>query len=384
MLLSLFWLMPPSPSKIWDEDASIAFRIGGFEVKWYGILVALGFIAAIVLAITKLKFWYKIKVDPFYYFCLMGIPLAIFGARFWSCCLGDAEWSSFFNLRDGGLAVQGGVIFDILLAIWWFPFILKKPKYHVRDILLTPEQPVVRQVSMWLYADAILPCILIGQIIGRWGNYFNQELYGSIITPSESNMWYLNFLAKFLPYMYISNSYVHPLFLYEGIINFVGLIFIYIIMEYIPKIKAGTIGLSYVIWYSIARLSLEGLRASDYKFIIPTYTMCGLWLGMALILLVLNQCNIIPKTRKYRCKFLIYESFIHATKLFFNKFSLKINRAKLNKEQKEEWQDIEDINKLEAKINFLSQKWKNIEDRYQKAKSSSIRTNYNYLYYLGK
>jgi len=384
MLLSLFWLTPPSPSKIWDEDASIAFRIGGFEVKWYGILVALGFIAAIVLAITKLKFWYKIKVDPFYYFCLMGIPLAIFGARFWSCCLGDAEWSSFFNLRDGGLAVQGGVIFDILLAIWWFPFILKKPKYHVRDILLTPEQPVVRQVSMWLYADAVLPCILIGQIIGRWGNYFNQELYGSIITPSESNMWYLNFLAKFLPYMCISNSfYVHPLFLYEGIINFVGLIFIYIIMEYIPKIKAGTIGLSYIVWYSIARLSLEGLRADDYKFI-STYVMCGLWLGVALILLVLNQCNIIPKTRKYRCKFFIYESFIHATKLFFNKFSLKINRAKLNKKQKEQNQNIDEINKLEAKVNFLSQKCKNIEDRYQKAKSSSIRTNYNYLYYLGK
>ncbi len=383
MLLSLFWLTPPSPSKIWDEDASIAFRIGGFEVKWYGILVALGFIAAIVLAITKLKFWYKIKVDPFYYFCLMGIPLAIFGARFWSCCLGDAEWSSFFNLRDGGLAVQGGVIFDILLAIWWFPFILKKPKYHVRDILLTPEQPVVRQISMWLYADAVLPCILIGQIIGRWGNYFNQELYGSIITPSESNMWYLNFLAKFLPYMYISNSYVHPLFLYEGIINFIGLIFIYINMEYIPKIKAGTIGLSYIVWYSIARLSLEGLRANDYKFI-STYVMCGLWLGVALILLVLNQCNIIPKTRKYRCKFFIYESFIHATKLFFNKFSLKINRAKLNKKQKEQNQNIDEINKLEAKVNFLSQKCKNIEDRYQKAKSSSIRTNYNYLYYLGK
>ena len=133
MLLSLFWLTPPSPSKIWDEDASIAFHIGGFEVKWYGILVALGFIAAITLAIIKLKFWYKIKVDPFYYFCLMGIPLAIFGARFWSCCLGDAEWSSFFNIRDGGLAIQGGVIFDILLAIWWFPFILKKPKYLINS-----------------------------------------------------------------------------------------------------------------------------------------------------------------------------------------------------------------------------------------------------------
>jgi len=70
--------------------------------------------------------------------------------------------------------------------------------------------------------------------------------------------------------------------------------------------------------------------------------------------------------------------------LFFNKFSLKINRAKLNKKQKEQNQNIEEINKLEAKVNFLSQKCKNIEDRYQKAKSSSIRTNYNYLYYLGK
>ncbi len=383
MLYSLFWLTPPDPSKIWNEDASIAFHIGGLEVKWYGVLVALGFIAAIVLAIIKLKFWYKIKVDPFYYFCLMGIPFAIFGARFWSCCIGDAKWYEFFNFRDGGLAVQGGVIFDILLATWWFPFILKKPKYHVRDILLTPEQPAVRQVSMWLYADAIIPCILIGQVIGRWGNYFNQELYGAIINPTEGNMWYLNFLSKVLPYMYINNSYVHPLFLYEGIINFVGLIFIYIIMEYIPKIKAGTIGLSYVIWYSIARLSLEGLREGRYKFM-STYVMCGLWLGMSLILVVLNQCNIIPKTRKYRCKFLIYENIIHTMKLFFNKSSLKANQAKLIKKQKEQKQNIEEINRLEAKVNFLSQKCKNIEDRYQRTKSSWIRTNYNYLYYLGK
>ena len=393
MFLKMLSLVPPGPSKYWNDDARTAFSIGNFTIEWYGVFVAIGFILAIVLVIVKLNFWYKIKSDPFYYYCLMGIPLAILGARFWSCCIGDAQWSSFFNIRNGGLAIQGGVIADILLAFWWFPFILKKPQYHIRDTLLTPEQPVVRQVSMWLYADAIMPCILIGQIIGRWGNYFNQELYGAIITPSEANMWYLNFLSKVLPYMYVkdNSNYMQPLFLYEGILNFVGLILIYVAMEFIPKIKAGSLGISYIIWYSLIRICLEGLRDAQFSFKTGTYTMCGLWFGFAIVLLLLNQCNVIPKTRKYHCKFMIYEDTIYFWISLFINAALK---SKLNKQnylnQKIGAPNVnvneikQELNELNSKIEYLTQKRSSIQTRHEKSKITSIRTNQNYLYYLGK
>lgn len=399
MFFSLFGLTPPSPSHEWEDGVSnVAFHIGSLTIDWYGIFVTIGFILAITLALIKLKFWYKINTDAFYYYCLMGIPLAIIGARFWSCCIGDASWSRFWRIWEGGLAIQGGVVFDVLLALWWFPFILKKPKYHVRDILLSPEQPVVRQVSMWLYADAVLPCILIGQIIGRWGNYFNQEVYGNIIAPTEGNMWFLNFLSNVLPYMYINGSsispcylnYAQPLFLYESMLNFLGLILIYVVMEFIPKIKAGTIGITYMAWYSTIRLSLEGLRAPDYHYK-PTYIMCGIWLGLSIILIVLNQCNVIPKTRKYRCKFLLWESFIYFWSSLFNNISISTKERKRKnlsekiKEPKVDDQKINIIlNKTEGRLNYAYQKRSNIKARYEKVKNSYARTNINYLYYLGK
>lgn len=399
MFFSLFGLTPPSPSHEWEDGVSnVAFHIGSLTIDWYGIFVTIGFILAITLALIKLKFWYKINTDAFYYYCLMGIPLAIIGARFWSCCIGDASWSRFWRIWEGGLAIQGGVVFDVLLALWWFPFILKKPKYHVRDILLSPEQPVVRQVSMWLYADAVLPCILIGQIIGRWGNYFNQEVYGNIIAPTEGNMWFLNFLSNVLPYMYINGSsispcylnYAQPLFLYESMLNFLGLILIYVVMEFIPKIKAGTIGITYMAWYSTIRLSLEGLRAPDYHYK-PTYIMCGIWLGLSIILIVLNQCNVIPKTRKYRCKCFLWESFIYFWSSLFNNISISTKERKrknLSEKIKEPEVDVQKINiilnKTEGRLNYAYQKRSNIKARYEKVKNSYVRTNINYLYYLGK
>ena len=415
MIFHFFQPVAPEPSVYWEWGISnVAFKIGSLSIDWYGIFVTIGFVLAIVLAVLKLKLWYKVKTDPFYYYCLMGIPMAIIGARFWSCCIGDASWSNFFLFWTGGLAIQGGVIADILLALWWFPFILKKPNYRVRDTLLLPEQPAVRQVSMWVYADAIIPCILIGQIVGRWGNYFNQEVYGTIITPTDGNMWFLNFMSKVLPYMYVKSygAYVQPLFLYEGMINFVGLIFLYVCMEFIPKIKSGTIGMSYFLWYGIVRISLEPLRNQQYSFG-NTYIMTGIWIGLAAIAILLNQLSVIPKTRKYRCKFWIRENIVWWWNSMAHKCSISSCQRKidsLNKKivnnstrqdflkNKHDQKSLEESAKLaeknkkyqaelkksNQKLEYLKQKQLNTKIRFDKAKNTFVRTNENYLYYLGK
>ena len=419
MPFNIFSPVAPDPSVPYTPgESNVAFTIGSLSIDWYGIFVTIGFVLAIVLSILKLKLWYKVKTDPFYYYCLMGIPLAIIGARFWSCCIGDGHWNGFFLFWRGGLAIQGGVIADILLALWWFPFILKKPRYRVRDTLLSPEKPAVRQVSMWVYADAIIPCILIGQIVGRWGNYFNQEVHGLLIIPTDGNMWFLNFMSKVLPYMYVKNlgGYVHPLFLYEGMINFVGLIFLYVCMEFIPKIKSGTIGMSYFLWYGIVRILLEPLRYHDdiksYTYW-PTYVMTAIWIALAATAILFNQLSIIPKTRKYRCKFWIGENIVwwwnsmaHKCSISFCQRKINFLEKKIDKKTKQhvtlknkhDQESLTKSAKLSTKIKkyqaslkksnqkleYLNQKQLNTKLRFEKAKSTFVRTHENCLYYLGK
>ncbi len=358
----------PQPSKEWVEGVSnVAFHIGSLPITWYGIFVTIGFIMAIVFVVIKLACWYKIKLDPFYWFCLMAIPTAILGARFWSCCIGDANWSSFFNFSTGGLAIEGGVVLTTILGLWWFPFILKNPKYQIRDVLTDPKQPAVRQISTWVYVDAILPCILIGQIIGRWGNYFNQELYSAATVTSQS---YMNWLSQHLPYMYVNGYYYHPLFLYESCINIVGFLLLYVGLEFIPQIKAGTIGLSYGLWYGIVRMIMEPLRYSQYTFTL-TYVMTALWIVVCLILIILNQCKIITKTRKYACKLIIWDSLIFKIKNWF--YSWKIRKIELRNKKKD----------LEKK-KYYQTKLESAKEIHQRNKKLYIRDKDHLIFYYGR
>ncbi len=364
--------------KMWDEKCRIAFTIGKFEVSWYGIFVMIGFILAITFSIIKLVCWYKVKGDPFYYFCLIGIPVAILGARFWSCCLGDADWHRFFNLRDGGLAIEGGVAFTILIALIWFPLILKRPSYFVRDELSTKLQ--VRQVSMWVYFDAVLPCIFLGQILGRWGNYFNQEVYGM----SVNSQWLINMLEKYLPYMYVNNgtisSWMHPLFLYEGTLNLIGFILIYVCLEFIPKVKCGTIGASYLLYYGTIRLVLEKFRYSTYTFI-GSYVLSALLVSISFILILLNQINVIPKTRKYRCKYYMSNMFKCKFNLFINSIKLFNAKNKVKKAQNNNLSS-QEINDKISNYDYYEKKNQELITLKNTIKTNSIKDNSTMFFYL--
>ena len=214
--------------------------------------------------------------------------------------------------------------------------------------------------------------------------------------------------------MYVNNlgGYVQPLFLYEGMINFVGLIFLYVCMEFIPKVKSGTIGMSYFLWYGIVRISLEPLRYQRYTFD-NTYIMTGIWIGLAAIAILLNQLSIIPKTRKYRCKFWIGENIVWWWNSMVHKCSISSCQRKINSLEKKidknskqqaalkDKHDQESLNKsakLSTKIKkyqadlkksnqrleYLNQKQLNTKLRFEKAKSTFVRTHENYLYYLGR
>ena len=372
------------PSHIWTDSDSVAFKIGSLDIKWYGIFMTIGFIIAIALAVTKLIAWYKIKSDPFFYFCLIGIPVSIFGSRIWSCIIGDAHWDQFFNFQTGGLAIQGGVVLTVIAALSFFPLILRSNKFKVRDIKTDPSDPQVRQISMWVYFDAIVPCILAGQILGRWGNYFNQEVYGQII--SASDVGYITWLRDHLPYMYVSSldAYVQPLFLYESCVNIVGLIFIYAAMEFMPGIKAGTIGATYFLWYGTVRMIMEPFRYGTYTFP-STYAIDALWIAAGLLIVILNQVNVIPRTRKYSCILIMWDKTF--AQLHRIDYASRVKRLE-KKENELKANNIED-NKIEAekvhnKLVRTSDHYNRLVSKHLMRKKDYIRQGSRILYYNGR
>lgn len=284
----------PAPDVIWSENVAIAFG----SVRWYAIFIMIGFIIAILAACLKMWKRYFISTEPFYWFILIGVPLAIFGANFGSCVLGEPagkSWSEFWMKFGEGLAIEWGILFVVVAAFVYFPLALKSPRYRVRDKFnLTHE---VKKVSFWMYADAIMPCILIAQFIGRWGNYMNQEVYGSLVTD-ESLCW---FLHNCLPYMWVQDSasspagYHQPLFLWEGIGNLCMFFILYFGIEFIKQRKAGDLAGLYILWYGMFRLCLEPLRDSQYKSS-TTMILSSIFVAAGISFILINRL-LIAKVR---------------------------------------------------------------------------------------
>jgi len=337
----------------------------GTNESWmYPICIVLGFVVAIVLACIKMWKRYKISTEPFYWFILFGVPLAIFGANFGSCVLGEPAgkpWSEFWTSFGSGLAIEWGILFVVIAAAIYFPLILKKPRYRVRDEF--GPVPAVKRVSFWLYADAIMPCILIAQFIGRWGNYCNQEVYGAVV-ENDKLSW---FLYKVLPGMYIKGTdgvyaWRQPLFFWEGIAN-LGMFFIlYIGAEFIKVRKTGDMGAFYVLWYGALRLGLEPLRDQQFKSN-ATMVFSGIFVACGALFIILNHAVL----ARYRDKKLFNIIFLkpiekaslrnckHRIAKYENKCAKLINAQnpqdveKLQKYQKELEENKQWLERLNAK-----------------------------------
>lgn len=204
----------------------VAFEVFGIAVRWYGILISSGMLIGTLLAIQEAK---RVGIDEnkIIDLILFMIPAAIIGARLyyvifnWSYYNGDIL--KIINIREGGLAIHGGVIAGALVGYFF-------SKYH--------------KINFLKLADIIAPSLILGQAIGRWGNYINKEAYG---TPTD------------LPWaITVDGVNVHPTFLYESIWNFIVFMFL---MNYKKKKKNnGEVFFLYLILYSIGRFFVEGLR----------------------------------------------------------------------------------------------------------------------------
>ena len=223
----------------------VALDLGFIEIYWYSITMMLGVILGAIITYLEVK---RLKVDKDYYFNMIfyTIIFAFIGARLYYVLFNLDYYlnnlGEIIAVWNGGLAIHGGIIGGVLTIIIYS----LKYKKSLNEILK--------------YLDITSLGIITGQIIGRWGNFFNQEAHGGITSVNFLKSIHIpNFIIKG---MTINNIVYHPTFLYESLLNLVGLIILLIIRKN-KNIKNGMLVSFYLIWYSIVRFFIESMRTDS-------------------------------------------------------------------------------------------------------------------------
>ena len=219
----------------------VAFTLFGKDIYWYGVLMAIGIILAVFLASQEEK-RKKLPRDIIIDMCLVIIPCGVVGARLyyvfchWSNYVGDTVWQTLWNwckIWEGGTAIPGG----LLLATFCVWLYARKKK-----------------IPFGAMADVCAPGLLIGQCIGRWGNFINREAFGRETTAFSR-------MGLTLPGR--ETVYVHPTFLYESLWNFAGFLLLHFWFRKHERKFDGELILLYAVWYGIGRALIEGLRTDS-------------------------------------------------------------------------------------------------------------------------
>lgn len=218
----------------------VAFRIFSLSIRWYALLIAFALIISLFLMLKRAR-QVGIKEEFILDFFIWGIPSGIIGGRLYYVIFKLDYYLKYpikiFAMREGGMAIHGVVIGGILALL----LLCKK-----------------REISFLKMADLTAPALILGQAIGRWGNFINQEAYGGIVSKS-----YISNFPEFIQkQMYIRGNYHHPAFLYESLWN----LFVFLFLIFIRNkgfLKKGDILFMYLIGYSVGRFFIEGLRTDS-------------------------------------------------------------------------------------------------------------------------
>ncbi|MDD5938569.1 MAG: prolipoprotein diacylglyceryl transferase [Clostridiales bacterium] len=221
----------------------IAFHIFGWPIHWYGIIIAVGFLLAVAYCSRKSDA-YGISQDDLIDLLIAAVPLSIIGARIYYVVFyldlyrnadSSLNFGKMIRIWDGGLAIYGGIIAAALTLLVFCK---------------------IRKIPFLAFADLGSQGMLIGQMVGRWGNFVNVEAYGAETTLP----WRMGI------YQLVDGNYqyleVHPTFLYESLWNLLGFLLLSQVVAKRRKFD-GEIFLGYIAWYGLGRSWIEGLRADS-------------------------------------------------------------------------------------------------------------------------
>lgn len=242
------------------EPSSIIFQVGPVTLHWYGLLLAVGILTAYIL--TRVIWLHSGKAikeldELLFWLVLVGLVGArvvdIFFYEWWY--FKDHLWEIFY-IWQGGLAWHGGLLGGTLFLWWWS----RQKKYSLIELL-----------------DIFAPGLALGQAIGRWGNYFNQELFG---LPTNLP-WGIPISATNRPVDFVGNIHFHPTFLYESLaLCLVALVLWYLAKKLWPQ---GSLFSLYLICTGIIRFLLEFIRVDEQNTLFSL--RAGLWISLISVLI---------------------------------------------------------------------------------------------------
>jgi phosphatidylglycerol---prolipoprotein diacylglyceryl transferase len=219
----------------------VFLELGPITIYWYGVIIGTGVLLGLFLAMRESE-RRGLPKETFVDLVLWAVPIAILCARAYYVIF---QWDYYSKhpaeipqIWQGGLAIHGGLIGAIITTI-----VFAK----------------IRGLSFWKLMDIAAPSIILGQAIGRWGNFMNQEAHGGPVTREFLESLHLpEFIIN---QMYINGEYYHPTFLYESLWNLTGFLILLLLRKI--NLRRGELFLSYVIWYSIGRFFIEGMRTDS-------------------------------------------------------------------------------------------------------------------------
>ena len=213
----------------------VAFSIGSIHIYWYGVCIAVGLCLALVFAFRHCQ-EFGVDPDAMVDVILIGVVLGIASARAYYVAMAPFEYESIWEMlaiRDGGLAIYGGIIGGMLCG-----GIVAK----------------IRKMNLFAVLDVASLGYLIGQGVGRWGNFVNQEAFGCA-TDLPWGMYSDRTAAEVV-------GNVHPCFLYESILCLLGFVLLHLFTRHLRRYDGQTF-LLYIIWYGVTRFFIEGLRTDS-------------------------------------------------------------------------------------------------------------------------
>lgn len=249
-----------------QSPGPIIFEVGNFAIRWYGLLIA----AAVLIGVSLSQYLAKkrdVDAELVADFAIWGVIGALPCARLYYVLF---QWQSYANRPEdiiaiwkGGIAIHGAILGGAIAGL-----IFSK----------------LNRLSFWQLADLVAPSLILGQAIGRWGNFFNSEAFGA---PTDLP-WKLFIPRGSRPYGLVNYEYFHPTFLYESIWNLgvLGLL-LYLFfwgLKHGDRLKTGTIFLTYWVTYSLGRVWIEGLRTDSLMIgglrIAQLVSLTGIALGV--------------------------------------------------------------------------------------------------------
>ena len=253
------------------EFDNVAFYIGDKGIYWYGIIISLGFILALIYCSVRAP---KLNVDKdkMIDVVIVGLIASIIGARLYYVLfdwLGGNPYNSFLDviaIWDGGIAIYGGFIFAIVFG----GIMCKVKKIHLLDMF-----------------DLAVMGFFIGQGLGRWGNFINQEVYGR----ETGSAWFGIGVEP------NTSVLVHPLFLYESLLCLLG----FLLLHFVSKRRQfkGQLFSLYLIWYCSGRFILEGMRDTTYILKLGPFAASQI---VSILLFALGVTLYIVFSKKYSLK----------------------------------------------------------------------------------